>query len=241
MHSIDIKKFRAIKMTYYKFLVAAVFISLFWSCEPPVVFSEPQPKGIAPLTSIPEHFQGTYWCANDSVSLRIDKNLVYKSKLFDVKLTPEEIEATDDIRIEKGQLVVKGLNDSFPAIEKNGIIFSTIHLKDTLFSNRMPQYVLKQFKGHLVINNQINNTHWEVKILSLKPEGFLSISKVNYPENLKELETITTVKIIKSRESEQILVSPTKAEFDEILDKKLIFTGNCQEFKLIGNLKNEYY
>lgn len=225
-------------MKYYKFLVLAIFIRLFWSCEPPVVFSEPQPNGVEALILIPENFQGTYWCANDSVSLRIDKNLIYKSKRFDITLTQQEIEATEDIRIESGQLVLKGLNESFPVIEKNGTIFSTIHLKDTLFSNRMAIHVLKQFKGHLVLNNQISNAHWEVKIMTLKPEGFLSISKVNYPENLKELETITPVKIIESREREQILVSPTKAEFDQILDKKLIFTGNCQEFKPIDNLKN---
>ncbi|SDI30231.1 hypothetical protein [Winogradskyella thalassocola] len=224
-------------MKQYKFIAFAVCLTFFWSCEPSVVFSEPQPNGIAPLTLIPKHFQGIYWCENDSVSLRVHKNLIYKSKLFDVTFTQQEIEDTEDIKIENEQLVIKGLNESFPAIEKNGIIYSTINLKDTLFSNRISKHVLKQFKGHLILNNQIKDNHWEVKIMSLKPEGSLIISKVNYPENLAALETITTVKIIEKREREQILVSPTKTEFAQILDKKLIFIDNCQEFRPIILLK----
>lgn len=223
-------------MKYYNFIAVAICMSLFWFCEPPVVFSEPQPKGIEGLKLIPEHFQGTYWCDNDSVSMRIDNNLIYKSKMFDVTLTQQEINDIEDVRLENGRLFLKDANESFPTIEKNGTIYSTIHLRDTLFSNQMSEHVLKYFKGHLVLNNQINDTLWDVKIISLKPEGSLSISKVNYPDNLKELETVTTVTILENRDREQILVSPTKAEFDQILDKELIFTGNCQEFKPVVSL-----
>lgn len=225
-------------MKNHKLLIVVVFMGLFWSCEPPVVFSEPQPKGIDALTSIPEHFQGSYWCDKDSVSLYVNKNLIYKSKLFDLELTKQDIDDTEDVRFENGQLFLDGSNESFPAIEKNETVFSTINLKDTIFSNQMPKNVLKLFKGYLVLNNEISDNHWEVKIITLKPTGFIAISKVNYPESLTDLETITTVKVIDNSEREQILVSPTKAEFDQILDKNLIFTGNCQEFKPIISFKN---
>lgn len=89
MRFTDIKNLDDLKMKYYKSILAIVCIGLFWSCQPPVVFSEPQPKGIEELTSIPKHFQGTYWCANDSVILHIDKILIYKNKLYDVTLTPQ--------------------------------------------------------------------------------------------------------------------------------------------------------
>jgi len=218
-------------MKHYKFIIVAISIGIFWSCEPPVVFSEPQPKDVDALTLIPKHFQGSYWCDKDSVGLYVDEHLIYKNKLFDVTVSRQEINDSEDITLVNGQLFSKRLNDSFPAFEKNGTIFSTITLKDTLFSNRRAKDVLKYSKGYLVLNNQISTAHWEVKIISLKPEGSLSISKVNYPENLTELKTITTVKIIERRDREQILVSPTKTEFNQILDKNLIFTGNCQEFK----------
>jgi len=224
-------------MKYHKLAIALLFIALFCSCEPPVVFSEPQPKGVDALTSIPEDFQGTYWCDKDSVGLYVNKTLIYKSKLFDVALSHQEIEDTEDLKLEDGQLFLKNSKESFSTIEKNGIIYSTINLKDTLFSNQMRQHVLKQFKGRLILNNKISNTHWEVKIISLKPEGLLSLSKVDYPENLTELENITTIKKIDSSDRMQILVSPTKIEFDKILNKKLIFAGNCQEFEPISSLK----
>lgn len=225
-------------MKNHKFLMVAVFMGLFWYCEPPVVFSEPQPKGIDALTSIPKHFQGTYWCDKDSVGLYVDKNYIYKSMLFDVEFTKQDIDTAEDIKFENGQLFFDGSNESFPANEKNGKVFSTINLKDTIFSTQMPNNVLKLFKGHLVLNNKLGYNRWEVKIITLKPTGSITISKVDYPENITDLETITTVKVIDSSEREQILVSPTKTEFDQILDKNLIFTGNCQEFKPISSFKN---
>ncbi|MDD3721138.1 MAG: hypothetical protein PHW92_01440 [Lutibacter sp.] len=225
-------------MKCHKFIIVAVFVGFFLSCEPPVVFSEPQPKGIDALTSISEHFQGIYWCDKDSVSLYVNKNLIYKSKMFDIALTQQEIDATKEVRFENGQLFFNGSKESFPAIEKNGIVFSTINLKDTIFSTQIPKHVLKYYKGHLILNNQISDNHWEVKIITLKPTGLITISKVDYPENLADIETITTVKIIDSSAREQILVSPTKTEFGQILDKNLIFTGTCQEFRPIIPLKN---
>lgn len=48
-------------------------MGLFWSCEPPVVFSELQPKGAEVLTSIPKNFQRTYGFDKDSIGLYVDK------------------------------------------------------------------------------------------------------------------------------------------------------------------------
>lgn len=228
-------------MNNQKFIIVAVFIGLFWSCEPPVVFSEPQPKDEDALISIPKHFQGTYWCDKDSVSLYVDEYLIYKNKLFDVELTKQDIDAADEVKFEKGQLFFDGSNESFPASEINGKVSSTINLKDTLFSTQMPKNVLKLFKGHLVLNNQLADNRWEVKIITLKPTGIITVSKVDYPENITDLATITTVKVIDRSKREQILISPTKTEFDQILDKNLIFTGNCQEFKPIISFINNTF
>lgn len=225
-------------MKHYKFILLAVLIAFFWSCEPAVVFSEPQPKDVDALTSIPEHFQGSYWCEMDSVSLVVNKNSIYKNKLVDIELNLSDINDNKEIRFENGQLFINGSKKSFPATEKNGMVFSTLNLKDTLYVTQKSEHVLKLFKGHLVLNNQIKDKHWEVKILTLRPTGSIAISQVDYPENLTELQSITTVKIIESREKEQILVSPTKAEFDQILDKNLIFTGTCQEFRPIAPINN---
>lgn len=220
-------------MTNYKFILAVLFLGLFWSCNPPVVFSEPQPQGVDALTRIPEQFQGSYWCDMDSVNLYIDTHIIYKSKLVAVELAKADLNNTTEASYENGRLFLKGLNESVPATEKDGVIYSTLNLKDTLFSNKLPTQVLKYFKGHLVLNNKLDDNQWNVQIMTLKPSGALAISKVDYPDNLTDLETITPVKIINSRKREQILIAPTKAEFDEILDKNVVFTGSCQEFRPI--------
>jgi hypothetical protein len=127
------------------------------------------------------------------------------------------------------------LNQAFPAKQIGETIVSQISLKDTLFSKTTRQ-VLKFHKGHLILNNPIDNETWEVAILSFKNPDMLSITKANLPDNLDELERVTTVEKFKTDENEktiQIKISPTQTEFDQILSLGLVFEGACIEFKRI--------
>lgn len=208
-----------------------VLFTFLMACEPPVVFSSPQPDGVAALSEIPENYRGIYWCGADSINLLVKENAIYKSKLFNVALSKQEVDATEELTYTNGQLIFKSNFESFPATQKNDSVFSTVILKDTIFSTRNGNHILKNFKGHLILNNKMIEDSWEVKIISKSENGYLTLSRVDYPENLTNLDSIASIKYVEDSYREQIIVSPTKAEFGQLLENKIIFGSSCQEFE----------
>ncbi len=182
---------------------------------------------------MPENYRGIYWCDIDSANLLVNKNSIYKSKLFDVAISNQEIDSTKELTYNNGQLFYGTQYESFPATQRNDTVYSKIILIDTIFLNKKTTHVLKYYKGHLILNNKIDENLWEVKIISKTENGYLNLSRVDYPENLTNLDSLTTVKRVEDTYREQIIITPTKAEFDQILNSKIIFGNTCQEFKPI--------
>lgn len=213
-------------------LIASVIV-LFWiliACEPPVVFTGPQPMDVAVENKIPEAYRGIFWCGTDSITLMINDKEIYKRKDLRTAISRQEIDANTELALSGNQLYIKGLDEYFPATIRNDTVYSSLLIKDTILDMDNPLHVLKYHKGHLVINNRLKDSFWEVKLITLQPDGKLILSKVNYPENLAVLDSVTEVTRTDGTMREQVVVSPSKAEFNHILDKKLIFDGACQEF-----------
>ena len=222
-------------MKIFKYGIVGLLFALFSSCQSPLVFAEPQPKGEPELSRIPIEYQGVYWCKLDSITLIIDDKMISRQKKLESKLSIEEIESNPNLSFQTGTLHSKDLNQSFPAKRIGETIVSQITLKDTLFSRTTGQ-VLKFYKGHLILNTPVDDEAWEVTIISRKQKDILSVNKANLPENLKELEQITTVTELKTDENEnvvQVKINPTKVEFDKLLNKELVFDGTCVEFERI--------
>ncbi|MGB3344219.1 MAG: hypothetical protein WBA61_09920 [Aequorivita sp.] len=222
-------------MKIFKYGIAGFLLLLLSYCQPPVVFTEPQPRDEPELSRIPMEYQGMYWCEVDSIALIIDEKMISKQKEYESKLSMAEIESNPNLSFQNETLYSKELNQAFPAKLIGETIISQITLKDTLFSKTTEQ-VLKFYKGHLILNNPIDNDNWEVTIISLKYPDILSLTKANLPDNLDELERITAVEKFKTDDNEktvQIKISPTKAEFDQILGQGLIFDGSCIDFKRV--------
>lgn len=222
-------------MKIFKYVVTGFLLMLFYYCQPPVVFTEPQPKDEPELSKSPIEYQGVYWCDLDSIALIIDEEMIFKQKKYESKLSIAEIESNPNLSFQNEKLHSNELNQSFPAKQIGETIISQITLKDTLFSKTTGQ-VLKFHKGHLILNIPLDNNTWEVIIISLKDQDILSITKAHMPENLEALERVTPIEKSKISENEkayQIKISPTSAEFDKILRKGLVFDGSCLEFKRI--------
>lgn len=206
------------------------------SCQSPVVFTEPQPSGRPELTGIPQEYQGFYWCDTDSITLTIEENVIIKQKDFEVKLSVTEIDSGyPNLSFNDKKLYSKELNDSFPTKQVGDTIIAQVTIRDTLFSTKTKQ-VLKFYKGHLILNEPIENYLWEVSVISFTDHDILSITKAEIPDELDKLEQVTKVhktKIDKNLKPIQIRIAPTQAEFAQILRKKLLFTGSCIEFKRI--------
>lgn len=225
-------------MNYLKFVLIVAYIGFSTSCQPPVVFGEPQPVGTEPLLAIPNDYQGIYWCKVDSASLIVDSQAFIKRKEFLIKLTKAELDSSRDLQLKNDRLFVSDWGSSFPIEMKGDTITSNIVLRDTLFLLGKEQ-LAKPFKGHLILNTKLDENAWGVTVVSLKAHGLLSIAYADMPEDLTGLDAITPVRTL-SEDNErkiQIFITPTKDQFDQIMHQGILFEGTCTEFERIIPLK----
>ena len=222
-------------MKFFNQSIVAVLLMLIIGCQSPVLFTEPQPKGESELSMIPTEYQGIYWCEIDSIALIVDEKLIIKQKEYESVIPIDEMGLNPTLTFQNHRLFSNEMNQSFPAKIVGDNIVSRITIRDTLYSKTTGQ-ILKFYKGHLILNNPLDNIVWDVAIMSLKQHDVLSFSRANMPDNLEELEQITPVTEFRKGNSEnifQIKITPTKGEFDQILKQKLVFDGACIEFKRI--------
>lgn len=217
-------------------------LGLFTSCQPPVVFGEPQPVDTKPLSIIPREYHGIYWCEVDSASLFVNDRTFIKRKEFLIKLTKAEIDSSNDLELQNGRLYVDDWGSSFSIEEKGDTIVSKVVMRDTIFSIGEEQ-ILKPFKGHLILNTKLDENTWAVLVASHKGVGLLSLARAEIPENLAQLDSITPIKMLSERdgESTQIYVTPTAEQFGRILDRGLLFDTSCSEFERIIPLEKHIY
>jgi len=225
-----------------RILETVIVVLLLASCQPAVVFGEPQPVDVKPLSRIPNNFIGIYWCKVDSAYLYVDDKTFIRRKEFLIKTTKEEITADPDLELVNGQLYIKDWEGYFPITEKGDTLISQIIIRDTIFAINDTQ-ILKPFKGHLVLNLKLNENMWEVLVASQRRGELLTISRAEIPENLAQLDSITTVGTLKGTDSirTQIYLKPTAKEFERIYDEGLLFNASCTEYERIFPLKEIIY
>lgn len=225
-------------MEFLKFVVSVLAVLSIASCQPPVVFGEPQPVGGNALNTIPSNYRGTYWCSTDSASLFIDDKALIRRKDLLVKLGKDEIAENEDLAIVNGQLYVDDWNAFFPIEALGDTVISHVILRDTIFAIDREQ-VLKPFKGHLVLNIKLKDDVWEVLVVSQGEGQVLTISQAEIPEKLSQLDSITTIKTFWGKDSvqTQIYLKPTAYEFERILQKGLLFQKSCTEYVKVFPVK----
>ena len=226
-----------------KLRVVLALTSLCVTCEPPVVFMEPQPIGEKQLITLPDQFRGMYWCQTDSITLIINDKTIYKDLDFETSLLKSEVDSNPEVSYDNGRLYIKELNKSFPAQLKNDSLVFNLTLKDTIF-NISEKQVAKLFKDHLILNIQLQDKSWEVKVLTLNQNNMLTIAQAEIPQDLDELKHITHVDEVNYSENEkirQIKIAPSKEEFNQILKQGLLFDGSCMELIRIASDSNQLY
>ena len=229
-------------MKYFKRTLIAIALGLFFSCQPPVIFGEPQPVDSKSLSAIPDNYRGIYWCKVDSASLLIDDKTFIKRKEFLIRLTKAEIDSSNDLELRNGRLFVNDWETDFPADEKGDTIISKIVTRDTIFSIQDEQ-VLKPYKGHLILNTKLDDNAWTVLVASHKGAGILSLARAEIPENLEQLDAITPVKKLSGDDDprKQIFITPTAEQFGRILDQGVLFHATCTEFERIIPFEEHIY
>lgn len=218
------------KKLAYLFLLSFFFII---ACEPPIVFTEPQPKKVKAETAFSEEYQGVYFCESDTSLVKVTEKGIYKEKDFYFTTTPEDISEMDDMYLENDELIInwyfKPLKITYLDDEH---LSGVLTIRDTLFwiSNN---HVLKYYKGHQILNYNLGNRKWDIYVFSQDDYGNVSYMRTKLPENLEELEKITPVTNLSDKDKTQYQVSPTKMEFKKLLETQIIFE-ECDYFNRIG-------
>jgi len=194
------------KQLYFSMALATIFL---FACQPPVTFTEPQPKDVATLSGFPQRIQGKYLSADDSTFLQITANSMIRIYDFNEKMHLSQLDSTEQIigdslfnlNTNRGQLI---------RIEGDSIV---MHLNDidTLFTIDK-QNVLKKFKGYYFVNINIPTDNWEVKKLEIS-HGKLTLSDISPEEDMNQLKIITE----SNQDTTPYILSPTRRQFKKFV------------------------
>lgn len=213
--------------------LALLLLLIYPYCTPPLVFTEPQPEGVAALDRFENHYQGTYFCTGDSSLVKVEANCLYKEKSFTFVTSLAALDSMEDTYFEEGKIFMNGEAMPFEILylDDETLAGNYIH-RDTLFQIG-PKQVLKFYRGHHILNVKIDAQHWNVWLLSKDQFGNMALSKTILPENLSDLAAITPVTDISEQDLPQYKISPTKAEFRKLLQTRLIFE-ECDYYEWIS-------
>lgn len=217
-------------------IVFCVLASLF-SCEPPIVFSEPQPLGAGQLQQFPEAIQGQYVCLSDTSLFIVNKYLIFQEKTYVFELTRTEIAQDSGLLLSgdalfftddptNGHARVEEVNDS--------LLRATWVARDTFFAIG-PTGVLKKFRGHLILNTKLDEQKWGVWVLDRDRNGVITLSETALPEDLEVLEAITPVEDITIEGGRtQYRIAPSRSAFRKLLQKETAVFEHCETFEPVG-------
>ncbi len=204
-----------------KKIVSFLLIACMFSCKEVVIgndlyFEDTQPANDSDLKMIPNKFLGLYK-DEDSVFLKIDKNLIIKYRFGKGRIHKTELDSLK----EECYLINKKLVDKkTKAVFEMKKIGDSIELSnkeiDTIFQFSDVQKA-KRSNGNLILNFK-NDDYWQVNILSLENK----ILKFKYL-SVDDLPSIDSIIAIKSTmiDSSMYLLKPSKKEFKKILKQKL--------------------
>lgn len=214
----------------YSVLWAIVLLSLF-SCEPPVVFTEPQPQGIESLADFPESFRGQYLCESDTSLLNVERRIVYQKTSYDVQLSRLELDTTAGYQIKGDSLFIEDYEEyaTLEALDDSTYRATCVSL-DTLFVIG-EEGVLKKYRGYLVLNTKLDEQKWGAWVLKRDKDGKIRMFETTLPEQIAALEAITPVEDITEEGGRtQYRISPDRKAFRKLLKKGTDVFESCDTF-----------
>ncbi len=219
-----------------KYFTVVWLMGLALSCESPIVFGEPQPRGVSEQEAFENIYQGVYFCEEDSALIIVSPEAFFKEKGYSFTLPKVELDTMQGVEIENNRIFIRELN-RYATIEymSDSVVVGNLKLRDTIFRIGTDQ-VLKYYKGHQILNRKLSDGKWEVSILRQDQTGSLSFLWTVLPDDMEKLEAITPVKDISTEQKERFELSPTRTAFKTLLKTQLIFE-ECDVFERLGDLQ----
>jgi hypothetical protein len=168
------------------FLAALTLVS----CGDLVRFEEPQPAGQSSEKKIPKRLIGQYLSLDDSAKLIIANGLIIKYSVSDIADKVDSVE----MKGVKGDTTYSGTDDKlkFDVVVKGDSTFQRWIYYDTLFDISRGD-ILKKYKGHYFINEQVSANSWRVTTFA-KIDNGLTLGTISTIEDIDNLRAVTETK-----------------------------------------------
>ena len=206
-------------------LLALLLVAILYSCTPPIVFDKAYPSGQENLVVIPESYRGAFICESDSAVVVITSKdiTLHKTHYFNTKIKYAEQRA--DCQIVDDKMYLKGREECISIMNVNDSIVQGIYNDiDTLFVIQDQSHA-RIYKGHLVLNQEMNTSEWTISLLTPEQGGDLILRAITRKTKIENVERITqTFDITRANDkSPRYKVKPTIIEFDAMLADNKIF------------------
>ncbi len=159
---------------------------------PDVRFPEPQPEHKRNLVDFPNKYIGTYMSLEDSSALIIDKYNIFQKWKAIIKCSNTEMnDLMDTVFTEDTEYFVDNwfvkvdIEQDSPFLYANSV--------DTLF-RISEEGVLRSYKGHLFLNDKIEEGCWKVRLMKLK-NGQLDFYELIEPSQIDSLSEVMEMDI----------------------------------------------
>lgn len=206
------------KNNQLKIIVLYIGLMNVLACQPPVTFTEPQPKNTKNIDGFPPRLQGKYVGVDDQSTLLISEKLIQQIYDYDEKIHQNQLDS--NYKFIKDTIVNSITNEKMMFKRLGDSLLTHVLYIDTIFQMDYDN-VVRKFKGYYFLNMNYESDGWEVKQLSLS-KGQLSINRISAEKDIENLLAIT--------ESPQDSVPPykfttTKKQFKQFVQSDGFSTG----------------
>ena len=215
-----------------RFLISTLLIFLIISCDPSVVFREPQPAGSTDLKAFPSKVHGTYLeTLDDSSVYVVTSTYIFQKYVEELGRSEEEIMEDIEVELKGDTLFLQEIGMAFPVIRRNDSIFGTITVFDTIF-DISDNYKLRKFKKNYFLNFP-HDTLWMVYKLQFGKGHRAYLFDINEDKEAKIFEKHSKVDVIRNTEGKpkKYIMNPSRKEMITLL-KLETFTDTTEFIRI---------
>ncbi len=201
-----------------KYLPGFLLFFLLVSCDPNVLFREPQPAGSKDITRFPAGLHGTYVETMDDSSVYVlTSTYIFQKYEEELHLPVAEILGDDEVVLNGDTLILKDMDLVFPVILKNDSIFGTITFYDTIFDLSADHKLRKLQKNYFL--NFPHDSMWTVLKLQFRKGGRAYLLDINVDKEAEIFEEHSEVEITRNDKGkpETFIMNPSRNELKTLL------------------------
>lgn len=209
------------------------------NCDTPVGFTSPQPITSSDLVTIPDNYQGVYYCMSDSTLIKVDNRYIY-SEYTSIAIVPTAyISKREDCKIIDDNLIFDDKRICKIEEQHNTGHISIVNIeRDTLFYLGEAQRA-RLYKGHLILSSMIDENLWSIAVLEKDQYDGITYRAITEDSDLDNIQVITPMIAIDENEhnAADFKITPRQVEFDQLFDDPTIFV-DCDYYSKVNLLLN---